>query len=107
MDDLDRLFVAYREALPDPDASAAFTPGVWQRIEARRSPLRMMRRMTEAFVALAALVTILIGAFLIPRMQASPAYRASYVDVLAAETSAETLAYAEVVHTDLPDSRVQ
>jgi hypothetical protein len=100
MDDLETLFAAYRESLPDPEASAAFTPGVWQRIEARRSPVRLLRRMTEALVALTALATIVVGLFLIPRLQSLPVYSASYIDVLDAEQSPETMAYAVVSHSD-------
>lgn len=47
MDDLEQLFAAYREALPDPEPSSAFTPGVWSKIETRRSPLRLLRRLAK------------------------------------------------------------
>src|SRR3974377_1238401 len=98
MDDLEKLFSAYRDAIPDPEASAAFTPGIWQKIEARRSPARLWRRLAEAFVTIAAVVTLLIGTLLIPYLQKAPVYSASYVDVLAAEHSSQD--YAEVVHPD-------
>jgi hypothetical protein len=100
MEDLEKLFSDYRDSLPDPEPSAAFTPGVWQRIEARRSPLRFLRRMAEAFVAVAALVTLLIGTFLIPRLQNAPVYSATYVDVLAADHNNETLDYSESTRPD-------
>lgn len=100
MNDLDRLFALYRESLPDPEPSAGFTPGVWKRIEARRSPVLMLRRLTEALVTVSALATLLAGLFLIPRLQSSPVYSASYVDVLAAESSSDTLAYADVIQPD-------
>lgn len=99
MDELEQLFSQYRESLPDPEPSAMFTPGVWKRIEARRSPIRLVRRMAEAFVAVAAVVTLLIGTFLIPRLQSAPVYSASYIDVLAAEHN-DTLDYADAVRTD-------
>jgi hypothetical protein len=95
MDDLEKLFTAYRDATPDPEASSAFTPGIWRKIEARRSPVRLWRRMAEAFVTAAALVTLLIVTLLIPQMQRAPVYSASYVDVLAAEHNSQD--YAEVV----------
>jgi hypothetical protein len=85
MDSLDRLFSEYRDAFPDPEPSAAFTPGIWRRIDARRPPARFVRRMAEAFVALSATVTLLIGLFLIPHFQSAPVYSANYVDVLAAD----------------------
>jgi hypothetical protein len=84
MHDLDSLFSAYREAMPDPEPSAGVHAGVW-RIEARRSPVRLLRRMAEAFVTVAAVATILIGLFLMPKLQNSSVYAATYVDVLADE----------------------
>jgi hypothetical protein len=94
MDDLDTLFAAYREALPDPEPSSTFTPGVWRHIEARRSPIRLLRRLAETFVTVAALVTLFIGMLVIPNLQKAPVYSASYVDVLAAENSSQDLADA-------------
>jgi hypothetical protein len=101
MDDLERLFGAYREALPDPEPSSGFTPAIWRKIEARRSPVRLFRRLAEAFVTVAAVITVLIGTFLIPRMQSAPVYSASYVDVLAAGSS-DAPDYAEVFRADVP-----
>lgn len=95
MHDLDSLFSAYRESMPDPEPSAGFTPGVWRKIEARRSPIRLLRRMTEAFVTVAALATILIGLFLMPKLQNAVVYSATYVDVLDDEQSA--VQYAELL----------
>lgn len=99
MDDLEKLFSAYREAIPDPEPSSSFTPGIWRKIEARRSPVQLWRRMAEAFVTVAAVVTLLIGTLVIPQLQRAPVYSASYVDVLAAEHSTQD--YAEAVHPDL------
>lgn len=98
MDDLEKLFSTYRDAISDPEPSSAFTPGIWRKIEARRSPVRLWRRTAEAFVAVAALVTLVIGTLLIPRLQRAPIYTASYVDVLAAEHS--SMDYAEAVHPE-------
>ena len=99
MDDLEKLFGDYRDALPDPEPSGAFTPGIWRKIEARRSPVRLWRWMAEAFVTVAALVTLVIGTLLIPRLQRAPIYSASYVDVLAAEHSSQD--YAEAIHPEV------
>jgi len=35
--ELDRLFAAYRDAVPDPEPSPAFLPKLWEAIEARRT----------------------------------------------------------------------
>jgi hypothetical protein len=98
MEDLDKLFGAYRQSLPDVDGSADFTPGIWRKIEARRSPVRLVRRMAEAFVAVAALVTLLVGTFLIPSLQRASVYSVSYIDVLTADHSSRD--FAEVTHPD-------
>jgi hypothetical protein len=98
MEDLEELFAAYREALPDPEPSSSFTPGIWSKIDARRSPVRLLRRLAEAFVTVAALVTLLIGTFLIPNLQKAPVYGANYIDVLSADHSNRDL--AEVIHPD-------
>ena len=35
---LDELFAAYRDALPDREPSAGFTPELWRRIDQKRKP---------------------------------------------------------------------
>lgn len=44
---LDALFAQYRDAMPDQDAGSSFMPGLWQKIEARRSekPLSALDRL--------------------------------------------------------------
>lgn len=105
MHDLDSLFSAYRDAIPDPEPSPGFTPGVWRKIEARRSPVRLLRRMAEAFVAVAAVATILIGMFLMPRLQNATVYAATYIDVLADEQN-ETQ-FAELLTRSVPNQGQQ
>lgn len=100
MQDLERLFGAYRDSLPDPEPSAGFTPGIWRRIEARRSPVRMFRRVSEALVAVAALIAVLIAVFVIPQVQKYPVYSATYVDVLVAEQPTDAMPYQDVLHLD-------
>ena len=100
MDELDKLFLAYRDTYQEADPSASFTPGIWRKIEARRSPLRMIRRVAEAFVATAAIVAVLVGVVLIPRMQNASFYSTQYVDVLAANAS-DIAPYTEVIHSEL------
>ena len=89
-DKLDPLWAEYRNACPDPEVSASFMPQMWQRIEARRGAVSSSWFRLWAKVWLVATVTlaIIMGAVLIPRFQNSPAYQASYVDVLAAADSA-------------------
>ena len=95
MDDkLDSLWAEYRQACPDPEPSANFTPQVWQRIEARRRATSSLRRWAEAWVMAALTLTLLIAAFLIPRYQRQPVYQSTYADVLA---EADTLDYTLVL----------
>jgi len=98
---LDEMFRAYRAAVPDPDGSANFMPGLWQRIEARQNSSRMfLQRLTGAFVAAAAVITLLMAAVLIPRYQNSQVYTATYVDVLAAEHPEDNAAIDGVLGAD-------
>jgi hypothetical protein len=84
---LDAMFQEYRAALPDAEPGAGFMPGLWQRIEARRaSSLWIFRRLAQVCVGATLALTILMGAFLIPRLEKpSPVYSSSYVDELAAD----------------------
>lgn len=96
MDELAKLFAAYREAVPDPEPGPSFMPGLWQRIESRRSsPLLVFRRLAQFFATVAVGFALLIGSVIIPRMQNAPVYNATYVDVLANEHTGE-LAYADI-----------
>jgi anti-sigma-K factor RskA len=84
MDDkLDSLWAEYRQACPEPEPSANFTPRVWQRIEARRRTTSSLRHWVEACVMAALTLTLLIAAFLIPRYQRQPLYQSTSADVLA------------------------
>jgi|ERR1700735_4152732 len=84
---LDAMFQEYRAALPDAEPGARFMPGLWQRIEARRaSSLWIFRRLAQVCVGATLALTIVMGAFLIPRLErAAPIYSSSYVDELAAD----------------------
>jgi hypothetical protein len=85
-DKLDRLWAEYREACPDPEPSAGFMPGLWQRIEARRSSnVIMLRRIAQICVGATLALTVLIGAVLIPQFEKLPENSATYVDVIAAD----------------------
>ncbi len=82
---LDALFSEYRQAIPDPEVSAGFMPGMWQRVEARRvANLSLFRRVAQVCVGATVALAVLMGVVLIPHMQRLPVYNASYVDVLTA-----------------------
>ena len=86
-DRLDALFAEYREVFPDPEASADFTPKLWQKIEARRVETTwVFRRLAQVCVAATVALTILISTVLMPSADTSEAfYTGTYVDVLAAD----------------------
>lgn len=80
---LDALFRAYREACPDPEASANFMPTLWARIESRQTFAFSFRRMVSGFVTAAAALTIALGVYMsIPHSSPSPASQ-SYLEALA------------------------
>ena len=62
---LDALFVAYRDACPDPEPSVSFMPGLWQRIEGRRSFAFGLRRVTRGFLATAFALCLMMGGLLV------------------------------------------
>jgi hypothetical protein len=83
---LDAILAEYRAATPDLEPGADFMPGLWRRIEARRSAnLWIFRRLAQVCVGATLALALLMGAVLIPRMERAPAYTSSYVDELAAD----------------------
>ena len=84
-DKLDGLWGEYRDAVPDIEPSAGFMPGLWKRIEARRTePLSIFRRLTQVCV-MTTLALALLMAVIIPELQRDPGVAGTYVDALVAE----------------------
>lgn len=75
----DSLLKEYRSACPEPEGSPAFTPGLWQRIEAQRAFLKNARSWTSAYVTIAALICLLLALLL--SIQAGSTQK-TYVDIL-------------------------
>jgi hypothetical protein len=85
-DKLDALWAEYRDACPDPEPTAGFTPGLWKRIEARRaSNLTIFRRLAQVCVGATLALTVVLGLVLIPRIEQAPVASTTYADALAAE----------------------
>jgi len=85
-DKLDALWAEYRQACPDPDPAPDFMPRLWQQIEKRRTGnARVFRRLAQVFVMATVALTLLMGAVLIPRIQAEAFFAGSYAEELAAE----------------------
>lgn len=71
-DELARLFEAYRAACPDPEATPAFMPSLWQRIESRRKPSNLYGLFSRRVLAGAAALSLAMG-LLILKPLAGPA----------------------------------
>jgi hypothetical protein len=78
---LDELFAAYREALPDREPSAGFTPELWRRIDQRRRPTLAFGRFAKGFASAALAFCFATTAFnWYP--STNSVYTSTYVDVL-------------------------
>ena len=90
--ELDNLFAEYKAMTPDPDATANFMPGLWQKIEARQTLVFRIKRLTQVFVAAAAAICVVLALMGVPSASESPSVAGNYVDVLAEIHPAESLA---------------
>jgi len=91
--ELQQLFKGYGEFHPDPDPSPEFTPRLWAKIEARRSPWYAVARMARLTAAAAVAAALLMGVVLIPMMESKhPA--GFYADVVAHEATKADQEYA-------------
>jgi hypothetical protein len=98
---LDALFRAYRDACPDPEASANFMPTLWARIDSRQTFLFLFRRMANAFVTAAVALSIALGVYMsIPRNNAG-SYTGSYLEALAEANPLDTPDIVGPVRLDL------
>jgi hypothetical protein len=77
---LDELFAVYRDALPDREPSAGFTPELWRRIDYRRKPSFTFGRFARGFVTASLALSLAMTA--VTWSSAKSAYTATYVDVL-------------------------
>jgi hypothetical protein len=97
--ELSALFAAYREACPDPEPSANFTPAMWAKIEARQTFVHSLKRFAQGIVTAAAAASLVMGAYLYgpDNTHNSPVYQNSYLELLANEQSMDNPANAEIV----------
>jgi len=102
---LDALFVSYRHACPEVEPGASFMPNLWQKIEARQSVPMAVRRLSQVFVSMAAALCLLMTAITFVLSSQTHGTSSSYVEALDAEQSMETLAYADIDHRLLRESR--
>ena len=97
---LDALLRAYRDACPDPEASANFMPNLWQGIESHQTFTFSFRRMANAFITAAVALSIALGVYMsIPR--SNPASYQTYIEALADANSLDTPDIVGPVRLDL------
>jgi hypothetical protein len=95
---LDALLAAYRDSMPDADPSVNFMPELWQRIDARRSVNRTVRRLAQVFVSAAAALCLVMAILLY--VPAGATLTTTYVEALDDDNQSEVIAYADVLHAD-------
>lgn len=101
--ELNSLFHAYREAIPDPEASANFMPELWSRIEAKRSFVYRLRKLSQFAVAASLGACLLSGVLLLPLAHHEAPLAGTYVDVIA-EAHADDAQVGTGIRIDLLDS---
>jgi hypothetical protein len=103
-DRLDALLRAYA-ALPVPEPSANFMPGVWKRIESRQTVLFSFRRMSQALVTAALALSVALGVYTaVPHSQPSEYLPQSYLEALAQANEVYAADSTGPVTLDLSDS---
>lgn len=99
-DDLERRFDemlgSYREAVPDPEPSAAFMPKLWQKIDARQNYLLEWKRWTQGFLAGAVAASVLFVVLQVLPKGSADFYTATYLETLAEDQAPERLVYHDV-----------
>jgi len=101
---LDSLFQAYRAACEPREVSPNFMPELWQKIDRVQSATFSFRRIARGFVSAAAAMALVLATLVIaPSWQASPVYKATYVETLAAHDADAS----DMTRPDLPEDLVE
>jgi hypothetical protein len=83
---LNDLFLAYREACPDPEPSVNFMPEMWAKIESREASGTVFNRFAKALVTAALGASVVMGLMSASYNQpAVNSYDGSYIQALAAD----------------------
>src|SRR5882757_1163808 len=82
---LNELFLAYREACPDPEPSATFMPRIWAKIEAREVSTNWFGSVARALVTAALAASVILGMMISSTNQSSSFFDATFVDALRAD----------------------
>jgi hypothetical protein len=94
---LNKLFQKYRAACPEVEASAHFMPGIWQRIESRRSFRLVFQQIARPLMAGSAALVLLLLLLNLVSNQYTRLSAPSYVDALLADHTAEKTYYTEAI----------
>jgi hypothetical protein len=96
------LLSAYREACPDPEPGPDFMPGLWRKIEGRRTFSFAVRRLAQGIITAAAVASLAMGVYL---TQIQPRIAPTYLETLAAGPTHDSLADTEIVAAVHENSR--
>ena len=101
---LDALFRAYA-ALPTPEPSANFMPGIWQKIEARQTFTWSLGKFANAFLTAAAALSLALGIFVFVPHSTTPQNAPSYLEALADANPIQAPDLVSPVRMDLPEAQ--
>lgn len=93
---LDELFLAYRQACPDSEATPNFMPELWAKIEAREVSTNWFGRVAKALVTAALAASVILGMMISSRNHPNAFFDATFVDAL----RADQVAGLEPLHID-------
>jgi hypothetical protein len=82
---LSELFLAYREACPDPEPSATFMPRIWAKIEAREVSTNWFGSVAKALVTAALAASVILGMMLSQMNQSNAYFNDTFVEAVSAE----------------------
>ncbi len=102
---LNEWFREYRAACPDVEAGANFMPTLWQRIEARRSPMLQWVTLSRRALVAAMALCLVLGVILGTAITSSPFYQLTYVEALDDESTPEDLAAMHPVALETPEQK--
>jgi len=103
--ELDRLFAAYRDAVPDPEPSPAFLPKLWEAIEARRTFRLRFQRASRLLITASGAIWLAMAMVLIIESTVSNSRPGPAIDLLADSHPADSIDLALSPHASGPDRK--
>jgi hypothetical protein len=94
---LDEWFRRYRAACPEVDPAPNFMPGLWNKIESRRTFAFTFERLAKPLMTVLGAICALLLVLNLAGIGQTPPTAASYADALAADSSAERTYYTEAI----------